>query len=395
MNLAALAQPATDAEPDSPPAAVAVNPPSTTATREIESPTDAPAISAETTQASPTAPTALEEKLNDLLGAVAKSEASLDAATGDAPAAATPAPALDAPVAARATPKPILAPALAAAIVDVPAAESTANNIESLDADLAALTETLLAADATGAAPDPEPTATESTASVAPTPSKPATVDQPTTPSPASTMPAAPSASASPKPTAASSAALAQPTAANASSPGTASASPTAPAISSPTPAALKPSVVKVKSRQLTAVTKSAAASLAPLVIQGLGLLSIPLRSKPKVVRDVIGIVGLWTLNLAALAWFYTIFLYKAPVPAPATPPVELHGGTTAAHDEKAHAHESAPAKHDEPEASHRTASESTHQPDPSAKTGKKAEHKVQAPSHATPAHKPAPHGGH
>ncbi len=292
---------------------------------------DTSAPSPEPVAAGPAVPERVSGKLGDVLDAVAKTEASVEATTSGAVAVAPAAPEVPA-----AAPIPVVAPAKdektgvvpsAPAVADQPAADGSVENIESLDADLAALTESLLAADATGAAPDPEPSADVP-------PAKPSVAVKPAeSAKPAEAVAASETEPAGPAPAPASvvGIAAAAGTPAAASAVETASVPTAAPATSSEAVAAAKKvSNAKAQAAKMAESVAAVGVSLAPGVVKVLGLASIPLRSRPKVVRDVIGVVGLWTLNLAVLAWFYAIFLYKPPVPVPATPPVELHGGEAA-----------------------------------------------------------------
>lgn len=65
---------------------------------------------------------------------------------------------------------------------------------------------------------------------------------------------------------------------------------------------------------------------LEPTLAKALAPASKPLASKPKVVRDTVGWMAVYTLFVAGTFWAYLIFFYKAPKPAVAEPGVHLAG---------------------------------------------------------------------
>lgn len=56
------------------------------------------------------------------------------------------------------------------------------------------------------------------------------------------------------------------------------------------------------------------AARAAPIAITGLAAVSKPLEGKPRIVRDTVGWLALWTLFLGGCVWIYILFVHK---PAP------------------------------------------------------------------------------
>ena len=51
---------------------------------------------------------------------------------------------------------------------------------------------------------------------------------------------------------------------------------------------------------------------------------SAPIKDKPRVLRDSVGYIALWTLLLASVLWFYVVFLRTSPVPSPTQAPTRM-----------------------------------------------------------------------
>ncbi|MEX0875879.1 MAG: hypothetical protein WD114_00330 [Phycisphaerales bacterium] len=61
-----------------------------------------------------------------------------------------------------------------------------------------------------------------------------------------------------------------------------------------------------------------------PLAARAVLAISKPVKNKPAQLRDSIGYVALWTLLLASVLWFYTLFLRATPVPTPTQAPTRV-----------------------------------------------------------------------
>ncbi len=66
------------------------------------------------------------------------------------------------------------------------------------------------------------------------------------------------------------------------------------------------------------------AAGTAPMALAGLAAVSKPLLAKPRVVRDTVGWLAIWTLFLASCVWVYLLFVHKPAPPESRTSPIEL-----------------------------------------------------------------------
>lgn len=76
--------------------------------------------------------------------------------------------------------------------------------------------------------------------------------------------------------------------------------------------------VAKTKSLQVWAIVS---AKCGPVAARGLLAMSKPLKDKPASIKDSVGYVALWTLLLATVLWFYSIFFRAPDTPTPAQAP--------------------------------------------------------------------------
>lgn len=61
-----------------------------------------------------------------------------------------------------------------------------------------------------------------------------------------------------------------------------------------------------------------------PLTARLMLKVSAPIKDKPRVLRDSVGYIALWTLLLASVLWFYVVFLRTSPVPSPTQAPTRM-----------------------------------------------------------------------
>lgn len=71
-------------------------------------------------------------------------------------------------------------------------------------------------------------------------------------------------------------------------------------------------------------VSKLVFARAEPAALRGAALVSRPLASRPRIVRDTVGWIGLWTLFLAVCVWFTLVFLRTSETPASEAEPTAL-----------------------------------------------------------------------
>ena len=73
----------------------------------------------------------------------------------------------------------------------------------------------------------------------------------------------------------------------------------------------------------------------APAVLTAMAVASAPLSGRPKVVRDTIGWMALWTAFLSVSLWTYLLLFHKPEVPHTDSAPIEIvdsAGATKSAH---------------------------------------------------------------
>lgn len=176
---------------------------------------------------------------------------------------------------------------------------------EAAEGSLASLTDSLLGADLVGKSepePDASPTQPASTAETQASNTEPApavaTPPPPTKPDPAAT------AAKPPAPTPA---------------PQHESVPHAAPTSTIPPP----PPRVGIASRARRAFSE-AGTRLAPALARVLAPASKPLASRPKIVRDTVGWMAIYTLFVGGSFWAYLLFFYKPPKPASAEPGIRL-----------------------------------------------------------------------
>lgn len=175
-------------------------------------------------------------------------------------------------------------------------------DLSDLDADLASLTDNLAAAAHTASAPPPQTKQSTS----APTPQ----LSTPTNAAPSSP------AGSSPAPRPAAPAA--------------------APSVSEPQDGGLPPA------REAMTLVLSAAS---PVALRAMGVLSRPLMNKPRITRDTVGWLAVWTLFLSGALWVYVLFFHEPAGPVATAPAMEFVGPEG---KHKAAAHESEAASHQE-----------------------------------------------
>ena len=179
-------------------------------------------------------------------------------------------------------------------------------DIESLDEQLAEATDGLIAADDSTEPTQPEPTQPE-----------------PTEPEPTQAQHAA-SASATPDdaPAESDEAVAAEPADEPIADETPAVAAPKAK--SSAKPSASKSHKANAAAQRIMTVARAGFAHAEPVALRGAVLVSSPLASRPKIVRDTVGWIGLWTLFLAISVWFTLAFLRSSTPPEVDAEPTAL-----------------------------------------------------------------------
>jgi hypothetical protein len=63
-----------------------------------------------------------------------------------------------------------------------------------------------------------------------------------------------------------------------------------------------------------------------PAVLGAMAVASAPLAGQPKIVRDTVGWIALWTAFLSFSLWTYLLFFHKPDVPHTDSSPIEIVG---------------------------------------------------------------------
>jgi hypothetical protein len=80
-----------------------------------------------------------------------------------------------------------------------------------------------------------------------------------------------------------------------------------------------------------------------PAVLSVMAAASAPLAGRPKVVRDTVGWIAIWTAFLSLSLWTYLLFFHRAEVPRSDSAPIEIVGSERGA-GARPHAEEAAGA---------------------------------------------------
>jgi len=67
--------------------------------------------------------------------------------------------------------------------------------------------------------------------------------------------------------------------------------------------------------QRIVTVARAGYARTEPVALRGAVLVSSPLAKRPKIIRDTVGWIGLWTLFLAICVWFTLAFLRSSASP--------------------------------------------------------------------------------
>ncbi len=183
------------------------------------------------------------------------------------------------------------------------------DDVGQLDDDLARLTESLIASEAIdpggsaarSAVPEPSDLRPGATVSPPPPPAPPVRPEPSSTaaPPPARTEPMQSGPATSPAP-----------------SPPPAAIAPPVTPVATVAPEPTKPDAARPLAKVI--------AGAAPVALSGLATVSAPLLKQPRIVRDTLGWIALWTIFLAACVWVYALFVHKPAPPESAREAIEL-----------------------------------------------------------------------